>query len=1248
MPKIETHPDYPTFVEIEEPNKPNCEFQIIDAKGFGVFTSNVNSIAETSGSVPLILPTSYNSTVPTQTKQHLTLNTNSMNLEEINILNIDNSESIENQISSKTNDIQLNDCVIIEINDSVDKNEKNLKTPNGVNTVKKFSSSTPRKNSHIRILDFSTPEKTNVGKRKAATSPKSTSYNFRNSRSLSKSKIQSKVRLFNPISEEQTTSVNDNNDIIILDPISPLKKVKSGKKSTIEKSCNERTDIEKKSQNNSKKNKKLNNAYVPNLAKSKSSWDRDLRAMLGESYIKCKDIKAVNNTNKAKSKVSKASKPQNPDSSLENDAKRLEDALNKTQDTSVCDMTVLPKKTTSGNDKLIINNEQVLLCKSDSSVPNIIDDLDLSTNTSLDDSQCATPKNIVSDNLNTPADNLNFKPLKDSNSFHSSFSKKNQMNDLDNILDFPPESKKENHSSSTIKTKIGLKPNLHKFKLKIGPQMPSGKKYDGGMNTRIDLSNPYVLKELGSTNDDPQNVEDISKSSLEQDDLDSSLITPELPREYRSNPAEVKCNLNSILETPFKTCVLDSTMTTPRFLSPGIHLDPLSMVKILGIPTPKFEDTPIMSKTPELSYTPGSFSSKKTDYSSGSSYYKPDEIDANFLTNLSKEKKKPNIFSKSPRKKSSGPSSISKLLNFRRKVCGRPKKKSPVKKVLPVKKKVLISKPKKENSKPLPKKTTEYSLRSSTTSRKVTYENEKINIKKSPNESLTSKSSAKYSNVSKRNKKDTKCDSKKKSKCDIQTNKEVKENVMTEKSSKVSFKDKFGNEVAKSDSKTSKVKFSTVTDDIFSINKNLILPYVNSPSKSKRKSSTPRKIHSLSSQIDGDYIDSSMEFHNLLKSNKAINRQSDNLNEKSSNQPKLTSKNDTSKECFESNVEKPKNLGSSAFKSPISKKLEESEIDLKLSKEIFEESSDYTGQDIDDSHTLEIPKFSTDTAKNDVCETIEIKSESSDLPESNMSTIAPEQIKQDISNISTHKPLENDEMTINECPYNPPVDESEPYVYITWSKHEAICHYEVSDYSLKKLPKQTETKRTIELEKLNMNVEVFDTETDSMKVTSLKASNFIDLFDIQSDLKRKNKVPSLKKPSDKHNSKPIDKEDMPRSGLQMLMEDLSSTPESSPIKNIVMQRKTGDYIATEHETEIAIKSILVEDNNIFSPIKIKYKNLYSDSPENKTTNITIEKRKREGESDVTLKKSKSDKTANSYAFKNFDIEEVLSKLHGTD
>lgn len=98
--------------------------------------------------------------------------------------------------------------------------------------------------------------------------------------------------------------------------------------------------------------------------------------------------------------------------------------------------------------------------------------------------------------------------------------------------------------------------------------------------------------------------------------------TPEMERISLQNALGVKLNISDLLETPYKQAIYDIQMETPRFLGPDLPDVPLSDIKIMNIPTPRFLST---SKPSQV--TPSSYSSRPTDYSSGGSYYKPDDQD---------------------------------------------------------------------------------------------------------------------------------------------------------------------------------------------------------------------------------------------------------------------------------------------------------------------------------------------------------------------------------------------------------------------------------------------------------------------------------------------------------------------------------------------------------------------------------------------------------------------------------------------
>lgn len=113
---------------------------------------------------------------------------------------------------------------------------------------------------------------------------------------------------------------------------------------------------------------------------------------------------------------------------------------------------------------------------------------------------------------------------------------------------------------------------------------------------------------------------------------DSQNETPDMDRTSLQNVIGAKLNISDLLETPYKQALYDIQMETPRFLRPDIPMSdvPLSDIKIMDIPTPRFFDlTPGCSyaSKPGQDATPSSYSSRPTDYSSGGSYYKPDEQD---------------------------------------------------------------------------------------------------------------------------------------------------------------------------------------------------------------------------------------------------------------------------------------------------------------------------------------------------------------------------------------------------------------------------------------------------------------------------------------------------------------------------------------------------------------------------------------------------------------------------------------------
>ncbi|XP_063360243.1 mucin-2-like [Cydia amplana] len=127
----------------------------------------------------------------------------------------------------------------------------------------------------------------------------------------------------------------------------------------------------------------------------------------------------------------------------------------------------------------------------------------------------------------------------------------------------------------------------------------------------------YAREKIAS---EPEKVKD--KSNDEE-----HIVTPEVERLSLRNEIGGKLNISDILETPYKQALYEIQMETPRFLGPDIPDDPMSDIKITDIPTPRFltSNTPFTPKPKQA--TPSSYSSRPTDYSSGGSYYKPDDQD---------------------------------------------------------------------------------------------------------------------------------------------------------------------------------------------------------------------------------------------------------------------------------------------------------------------------------------------------------------------------------------------------------------------------------------------------------------------------------------------------------------------------------------------------------------------------------------------------------------------------------------------
>lgn len=110
---------------------------------------------------------------------------------------------------------------------------------------------------------------------------------------------------------------------------------------------------------------------------------------------------------------------------------------------------------------------------------------------------------------------------------------------------------------------------------------------------------------------------EINPNKSNSDDINE---TPEAERLSLQNEIGARLNISEFLETPYKQALYDIQMETPKFLG-SLPDEPISDIKIMSIPTPRFFDTP------KPAHATPSYSSRATDYSSGGSYYKPDDQD---------------------------------------------------------------------------------------------------------------------------------------------------------------------------------------------------------------------------------------------------------------------------------------------------------------------------------------------------------------------------------------------------------------------------------------------------------------------------------------------------------------------------------------------------------------------------------------------------------------------------------------------
>ncbi|CAG4992976.1 unnamed protein product [Parnassius apollo] len=187
----------------------------------------------------------------------------------------------------------------------------------------------------------------------------------------------------------------------------------------------------------------------------------------------------------------------------------------------------------------------------------------------------------------------------------------------------------ENNLNKTIteNEKVGKKSKKGSSKLKGNKNKPKPKDTEEAEEIvcKSDEKVPIAIKptiNIITGNEWSVNNHENEKKQSKTNTSNERIDTPENDRIGLQNVIGAKLNISELLETPYKQALYDIQMETPKFLGPDLPDEPISEVKIMNIPTPRFLCSPKGTQA-----TPSSYSSRPTDYSSGGSYYKPDDQD---------------------------------------------------------------------------------------------------------------------------------------------------------------------------------------------------------------------------------------------------------------------------------------------------------------------------------------------------------------------------------------------------------------------------------------------------------------------------------------------------------------------------------------------------------------------------------------------------------------------------------------------
>ncbi|KAI8424408.1 hypothetical protein MSG28_002920 [Choristoneura fumiferana] len=156
--------------------------------------------------------------------------------------------------------------------------------------------------------------------------------------------------------------------------------------------------------------------------------------------------------------------------------------------------------------------------------------------------------------------------------------------------------KKSNDAMTVGKTK-----KKTSAKNNVTPNARSSKKKEkqaDKSNIVADMPCPNVLPPDGNSNKENPltNTKEPNKMQNKSSDEDR-IDTPEVERLSLHHEIGVKLNISDLLETPYKQALYDIQIETPRFLGHDLPDDPMSDIKIMDIPTPRFLTSNKMNDT---------------------------------------------------------------------------------------------------------------------------------------------------------------------------------------------------------------------------------------------------------------------------------------------------------------------------------------------------------------------------------------------------------------------------------------------------------------------------------------------------------------------------------------------------------------------------------------------------------------------------------------------------------------------------